>query len=161
MPVGRPAWPASPTCDTRCYDVAQMAREHLTLRVPSDVMRGIADQAARSGRPVTTLAADLLEEGLVMRAYPGIGFREGAAGRRPALLGTRIDVRHVVETVRAEDGDLRRAAAYFQVPVGLIRAAMEYYADHGAQVDAWIEREHRAAAEAESRWRGAETIRRR
>ena len=55
-----------------------MAKEHLTLRVPSEVMREIAREAARSGRPVTTLAADLLEEGLVMPAYPGIGFREGA-----------------------------------------------------------------------------------
>jgi uncharacterized protein (DUF433 family) len=93
-----------------------------------------------------------------MRAYPGIGFREGASGRRPALLGTRIDVRHVVDTVRAEDGDLQSAAAYFQVPVGLVRAAMEYYADHRAAVDAWIERENRIAAEAESRWQRAESI---
>ena len=122
-------------------------------------MRGIAEQAARSGRPVTTLAADLLEEGLVMRAYPGIYFREGAAGRRPALLGTRIDVRHVVESVHAEGGDLEGAAGYFTVSPGLIRAAMEYYADHRAAVDAWIETEHRAADEAEARWRRGESAR--
>jgi uncharacterized protein (DUF433 family) len=137
-----------------------MAKEHLTLRVPPDVMRGIAEQAARTGRPLTTLAADLLEEGLAMRAYPGIYFREGAAGRRPALVGTRIDVRHVVETVHAEGGDIAVAADYFAVPVGLIRAAMEYYADHRTAVDAWIESEHRAADDAEARWRRAESARR-
>jgi uncharacterized protein (DUF433 family) len=136
-----------------------MAKEHLTLRVPSEVMRDIAHQAARSGRPVTTLAADLLEEGLIMRVYPGIGFRDGAVGRRPALMGTRIDVRHVVETVNAEAGDLESAAKYFGVPVGLIRAAMEYYSDHHAAVDAWIEREHQAAAEAEARWHRGDSTR--
>jgi len=80
-----------------------------------------------------------------MRAYPGIGFQEGATGRRPALVGTGIDVRHVVETVNAEGGDLESAAKYFGVPGGLVRAAMEYYSDHQVAVDAWIERKHQAA----------------
>jgi uncharacterized protein (DUF433 family) len=102
------------------------------------------------------LAADLLEEGLAMRMYPGIWYREGAAGRRPALMGHRIDVRHVVETVREEGGDLERAADHFRIPIGLVRSAMEYYADHRDEVDQWIVRERQYAVEAEHQWRRGE-----
>jgi uncharacterized protein (DUF433 family) len=133
-----------------------MAKDHLTMRVAPEVLRGIEREANRTGRPLTTLAADLLEEGLAMRMYPGIWYREGAAGRRPALMGHRIDVRQVVETVREEGGDLERAANYFRIPIGLVRSAMEYYADHKDAVDQWIGREREYAAEAEERWRRGE-----
>jgi uncharacterized protein (DUF433 family) len=133
-----------------------MAKDHLTMRVAPEVLRGIEREANRTGRPLTTLAADLLEEGLAMRMYPGIWYRETATGRRPALMGHRIDVRHVVETVREEGGDLERAANYFRIPIGLVRSAMEYYADHRDEVDQWIAREHEYAAEAEQRWRRGE-----
>ena len=125
------------------------------MRVPADVLRGIEREADRTGRPVTTLAADLLEEGLVMRTYPGIYFRQGAAGRRPALAGTRLDVWQVVDTVEAEGGDFERAAGYFDVAPGLIRSAMEYAADHREQIDAWRARERTHAAAEERRWRGS------
>lgn len=135
-----------------------MAKDHLSMRVAPEIVRGIEREANRTGRPLTTLAGDLLEEGLAMRLYPGIAYREGAAGRRPALLGHRIDVYQVVETVEAEAGDLERAAKYFGVPVGLVRSAMEYYADHREAVDQWIARERKYATEAEQRWRRGQAL---
>jgi hypothetical protein len=65
-------------------------------------------------------------------------------------------VRQVVETVREEGGDLERAAKYFRIPIGLVRSAMEYYADHRDEVDQWIAREREYAIETEQRWRRAE-----
>jgi uncharacterized protein (DUF433 family) len=123
------------------------------MRVAPETLRGIEREADRTGRPLTTLAADLLEEALAMRLYPGIVYREAAAGRRPALMGHRIDVHHVVETVGEDGDDLERAAMYFRIPVGLVRSAMEYYADHKDAVDQWIARERQYAAEAEQQWR--------
>jgi uncharacterized protein (DUF433 family) len=133
-------------------------REHLTMRVPADVLRDIEREARRNGRPVTSLAAELLADGLVMRRYPGIHMRDGAGGRRPALIGHRLDVAHVVTTMRGEGDDIDRAAEYFNVPVGLIRSAMEYYADHTAEVDDWIAKEDEWAAEAERRWRNGQSL---
>ncbi|MGH7685237.1 MAG: hypothetical protein ACREN2_00215 [Candidatus Dormibacteria bacterium] len=130
-----------------------MAKDHLTMRIAPETLRGIEREADRTGRPLTTLAADLLEEGLAMRLYPGIAYRDGAAGRRPALVGHRIDVHQVVETVGVEGGDVERAANYFRIPAGLVRSAMEYYADHKEAVDQWSARERRYAADAEQRWR--------
>jgi uncharacterized protein (DUF433 family) len=132
------------------------ARNHLSMRVRPGVLRGIEREARRTGRPPTTLAADMLEEGLIMRMYPGIGFRDGAGGRRPALLGHRIDVHQVVETVKASRGNLDKAAAYFDVPVGLVRSAIEYYADNAGDVDDWITRQAEQARDAERRWRAGQ-----
>jgi hypothetical protein len=54
-----------------------------------------------------------------MDEHPLIYFREGASGRRPALLGTRLDVADVIETVRVNDRSVERAAAYLELPVGM------------------------------------------
>lgn len=133
-----------------------MAKNHLTMRVPAEVLEGIEREARRLGRPMTSLAADLLGEALVMRTYPGIGYREGAAGRRAALIGHRIDVHQVVAHVQQGKADLDEAAAHFGVSRGLIRSAMEFYADHRAEVDEWAQRQAEFSAEAERRWRAGQ-----
>ncbi len=133
-----------------------MAKNHLTMRVPAEVAEGIEREARRLGRPVTSLAADLLGEALVMRMYPGIGYRDGAAGRRAALIGHRVDVHQVVAAVQRLGGDLDRAAAYFDVPRGLVRSAMEFYADRAEEVDGWARRQAEFAEEAERRWRAGQ-----
>jgi hypothetical protein len=47
-----------------------------------------------------------------MDEHPLIYFRDGASGRRPALLGTRLDVADVNETIRENDRSVERTAAY-------------------------------------------------
>jgi hypothetical protein len=41
-----------------------------------------------------------IEEGIRQDEHPLIYFREGAAGRRPALLGSRLGVAEAIETIR-------------------------------------------------------------
>ena len=62
------------------------------------------------GQPQTALAERYLEEGLRMDEHPLIYFRDGANGRRPALLGTRLDVADVIETLRQNDRSVERTA---------------------------------------------------
>jgi uncharacterized protein (DUF433 family) len=63
--------------------------------------------------------------------------RAGASGaRRAAVIGTRLSVWQVVETVRGEGGDVAAAARYLGIAEALVRAATDYYADFPAEVDA-------------------------
>jgi len=48
--------------------------------------------------PQTALAERYIEEGLRHDEHPLIYFRDGEMGRRPALLGTRLDVAEVIST---------------------------------------------------------------
>ena len=68
----------------------------------------------------------------------GLFSYDGPDGHRQRLLGTRLDVWQVVETVRQNDGSAEAAAAYLEVPVERIRGAIAYHAEHRAEIDGWI-----------------------
>lgn len=83
-----------------------------------------------------------------MTEHAGIVVRSGPAGPRAGLAGHRLDVWQVVETVRNEGGDVEAAAAYLDVTPGLVGAALGYYRDHAAEIDAQTAENARLAEEA-------------
>jgi hypothetical protein len=72
-----------------------------------------------------------------MDAYPDIVFRDGPAGRRPAVLGGP-DVWEVIQVFLAEDRDVSATAENLGLRLGLVEAAVAYDADNGEVVDEWI-----------------------
>ncbi|HKF77863.1 MAG TPA: CopG family transcriptional regulator [Candidatus Dormibacteraeota bacterium] len=128
-------------------------KEHFSLRLHPSTVRRLVAQARHRGLPKTRVAEQYLEEAVRMADHPGIGFRDGAGGRRAALAGHRLDVWQVVETVGQEGGDLEAAAEYLGISPGLVGAAVGYYADYREEVDAWIERNSAMARDAEEAWR--------
>src|SRR4051812_1080184 len=79
-----------------------------SFRLPAATLERLDARARERGQSANTLAARLIEEGLRTEEHPLVYFRDGAAGRRPAMLGTRLDVWQVVETLRAHDGSVGR-----------------------------------------------------
>ena len=128
-------------------------KEHFSLRLHPATVRRLVAHARRRGIPKTSIAEQYLEEAIRMADHPGIVFRDGAAGRRAALAGHRLDVWQVMETVRGEGGNVHAAAEYFGISPGLVSAAVGYYADYRDEVDAWIESNAAMAEEAEAAWR--------
>ena len=49
--------------------------------------------------------------------HPLIYFRESAAGRRPALLGSRLDVAAVLTTLRQNENSVDETADYLEIPI--------------------------------------------
>jgi uncharacterized protein (DUF433 family) len=65
-----------------------------------------------------------------------VRFRTGASGRHePHLSGTRLLVRQVVAQLRDGRGDVDEVADYLGLERSLVRAARDYYADFGAEID--------------------------
>ena len=87
-----------------------------------------------------------------------IRFRDGAAGRRAALAGTRLDVWQVIETLRNSGNSIAETADYLAVPETWVRACARYYAAYPEEVDALTAREHSAAAREEQLWRGEQAV---
>jgi uncharacterized protein (DUF433 family) len=129
------------------------AKQPLAFRVLPRTLEHLKWRAREAGQPQTALAERYIEEGLRMDEHPLIYFRDGAAGRRPALLGTRLDVADVIETLRQNDNSVERTAAYLELPVDRIEAALRYYADYSAEIDDWIEWDRAIAEREEARWR--------
>jgi len=130
--------------------------DHYTLRLAPGIRQRLTEWARRAGLPERSLAQRYVEEGLRHDAHPLIQFLDGPSGRRASLVGRGLDVWEVIATIRDNHGSIREAAAYLEVPAGLVEAAAAYYGEYQQEIDQEIElneaeyeRGHAAAAAAE------------
>ena len=133
-------------------------RRHVTFRLPDRTARELDERAREAGTARNTLAERYIAEGLRLDEHPLIRFRDGALGRRAALVGTRLDVWQVVETLRANGNSLRDTAEYLGCAETLVRASIRYYAAYGDEVDDFAARATAAAERAEQVWRAEQEI---
>lgn len=111
-----------------------------------------------TGESRNALADRLLGEAIRTETHPLIRYQTGAAGRRrPLLVGTRLYVHQVIETLRASDGDVDETADYLGLRPEQVRGALAYYADFADEVDEdaavarELERDERARWERQQR----------
>ncbi len=105
-----------------------------------------------TGLSQTDLAEPYLEEGLRMDEHPSIVFRDGAAGRRPRLPGSRLDAWQVIETVK-QNGSVEEAAGFLELPVEKVLACVRYYADYTDDIDERAARANALAEREQASWR--------
>lgn len=139
----------------RC--VSAMGRTR-SFRWDEQIVRQLADRAVETGQSANALAARYVEEGLRMDDHPQIVFVTRSGGRRPMLVGTRLDVADVVETVLASDNSVEAAAEYLDLPERKVRAAMRYYAVFKDEIDTWRKHSLRLADREEEIWRSEQTL---
>lgn len=111
---------------------------HFTLRLAPDSRRKLQEGARRAHLPERTLAQRYVEEGLRRDAHPLIQFLDGPSGRRASVVGRGLDVWEVIATVLDNDGSSTGAAAYLQIPEGLVQAAVAYYGEYRDEIDSEI-----------------------
>jgi hypothetical protein len=78
-----------------------------------------------AGKKRSQVVSRDVTEKVLERAYPGIGFRDGAADREAYLLGHRVAVWEVLR-VQQETRSLKETAGHFGWPVSLVKRAMAY-----------------------------------
>lgn len=127
-------------------------KEPFSTRLSRSTLARLRARADRTGVARTALAERYIAEGLRMDEHPLICFREGAGGRRPALIGTRLDVAQVIETIRQNENSVDAAAEYLDLPPSHVDACVAYYVAYQDETDAWITRTRDAAQEAEIAW---------
>ena len=135
-----------------------MPKTPRSFRLSPEALESLRRRADDEGTTLTSLAERYIEEGLRRDAYPLIAFRQGAGGRRAALVGTRLDVAQVIETLRQSSNSTSETAEYLSIPEPWVRAAVRYYADYQEEVDEWIERMHSIAEREEAAWRREQAI---
>ncbi len=132
-----------------------MARKHLSVRLDQAVLDRLDAESQRVGVSRSQLATTLLDEGLRMQRHPGIVFRPGPTGRRPALIDGP-DLWEVVSVFRnlgdAGEQRVKRTAEIGNLESTQVRTALRYYAEFQAEVDSWIERVEKESASAEEEW---------
>jgi uncharacterized protein (DUF433 family) len=131
---------------------ASTTKQSVAFRFDRTTVRRLKQRAQETHAAQTALAERYIEEGLRHDEHPLIYFRDGEAGRRPALLGTRLDVAEVLTTIRQNENSVEQAADYLEIPVEHVDACLRYYADYRDEIDAWIERSREAAQRERERW---------
>jgi|SRR5581483_2964346 len=119
-----------------------------SFRLSDDLLTRLDDEAAAAGVSVSALVTALLDEGLKVRRFPGVVFRDGPAGRRAGLMGGP-DVWEVIRDVQRASGRgqarIRRVAAETGLAETQVRLAVDFYAAFPEDVDARLALEARAA----------------
>jgi uncharacterized protein (DUF433 family) len=128
-------------------------KQSVSFRFDPITVRRLKGHAADTGAGQTALAERYIDEGIRQDEHPLIYFREGAAGRRPALLGSRLDVAEAITTIRQNDGSVEEAASYLEIPVEQLEAAARYYGEYTDEVDELIERSRATGERERERWR--------
>lgn len=128
------------------------SKQSVAFRFDPITVRRLKQRASETHAPQTALAERYIEEGIRRDEHPLITFREGAAGRRPSLAGSRLDVADVIATIRENDNSLEEAATYLDIPVEHVEACLRYYADYKSEIDAWLERVEAIASRERERW---------
>lgn len=134
----------------------ERGKQSLAFRLNSSLVEHLRRRAAESGSAQTELVQRYIGEGLRRDEHPSIYFRDGEAGRRPALLGSRLDVDEVISTIRQNENAVQAAAEYLEIPPEQVEAALRYYADFKHEVDTWAERKAQLAERERERWRRRE-----
>lgn len=126
-----------------------MASRATSYRLDAGVKARLERQAAAEGVTERLLLERLVTEGLDGLHYPGIVYRGGPTGRRAAL-AVGPDVWEVVSALRhTSGGDEERVqvlAEQFELHPRHIRTALDFAADHRADIDRQVA-ENEAAAE--------------
>lgn len=116
----------------------------------------LRERARLLGAQHTTLAERYVEEGILMDENPGVYFVDGPMGRRPAVLGTGLDVWEIVEVAKDNDGSIDETAAYLEVDPRVVDTALRYYGSNREEIDDWIARTRELAEREEASWRAAQ-----
>lgn len=121
-------------------------------------MKLLDERAGELSESRNGLAERLLSEGLRTERHPLIVFREWGGGvRRPAVVGTRLFVWQVVDTVR-ESGSVSAGAEYLSLPERHVQAAVDYYADFEDEVDQYRRDQREFERRERERWERSQRV---
>lgn len=132
-----------------------------SIRFEPEVLRRLnAYVAAHPGTTLSSAGNRLVDEALRSHDHPAVIFRDGPAGRRARLVGGPDvwEVMRAVQSARRAEPALTSAEVVdlvtetSGVPAALVRAAVAYWADYPAEVDALVTRADEEEVQARRRW---------
>ena len=126
------------------------SRRPTSFRLPEELLARLDAESRAADTSVTRLVTNLLDEGLKVRRFPGIAYRNGPAGRRASLIGGP-DVWEIVRDLRHVPHEGMERVEFLANEVGLpvdsVLLAADFYATHPDEIDELIEADERAAEE--------------
>ena len=133
-----------------------LERGQLSLRPSARTLERLRERARLLGQKHTVLAERYVAEGVLMDEHPGIHFVDGPMGRRPAVMGTGLDVWEIVAVAKDNAGSIEETASYLEVDPRLVETATRYYGSNRDEIDDWMARVRDLNEREEAKWRAAQ-----
>ena len=105
-----------------------------SVRLPEHAATFVEAEAQRTRRSRGSIVAELAEEAARARTFPGIGFRDGSAGRRAWLEGTGLDIWQVI-AVHEDTGSIEGLSSESGISAAQARTCLAYYERFPEEVD--------------------------
>jgi uncharacterized protein (DUF433 family) len=131
-------------------------RGQLSLRPSARTLERLRERARLLGQKHTVLAERYVAEGVLMDEHPGVHFVDGPMGRRPAVMGTGLDVWEIVAVAKDNAGSVEETASYLEIDSRLVETATRYYGSNRDEVDDWMARVRELNEREEAKWRAAQ-----
>ena len=135
--------------------MAPEARGQLSLRPSVRTLARLRERARLLGQKHTSLAERYVAEGVLMDDHPGIQFVDGAMGRRPAVMGTGLDVWEIVAVAKDNAGSVEETAGYLEIDPRSVETALRFYGSNKVEIDDWLARVRDLSESEEATWRAA------
>lgn len=121
-----------------------------TIRMPDEVRVPLEEEAHLARRDFSSVANEMLLEGIKMRRIPGIVFAESPSGGRVArVAGTGLEVFEVVQAYRSvEKSRERLKEAFHWLSDTQLKAALAYAEAYPEEIEERIRRDDQWSAEA-------------
>ena len=132
-----------------------MASTDLLIHLETSTLERLDTESQRERQTRAALAEIAIEEWLRMQAHPGIVFRPGPAGRRPALaVGPDIwEFARVVQEVEGtEDDTLERIAEFTFLTTHQASIALRYYHEYRDEIDEDVRRRVESSERRRAAW---------
>ena len=131
----------------------ESSKQGVSFRFDPLTVARLKRRSREVGSPQAALAERYIDEGMRMDEHPAIYFRDGGSGRRPAVLGARLDVAQIIETLRQNANSIEETADYLDLSPAQVDAAVRYYADYKDEIDAWLDQSRGIAERERDLWR--------
>ncbi|MDA8189795.1 MAG: hypothetical protein M0T85_16770 [Dehalococcoidales bacterium] len=127
-----------------------MAAVPKTIRMPDEVRLPLEEEAHLARRDFSSVANEMLLEGIKMRRTPGIVFADSPSGGRVArVAGTGLEVFEVVQAYRSvENSWARLKEAFHWLSETQLRAALAYAEAYPDEIEERIRRDEQWTASA-------------
>jgi uncharacterized protein (DUF433 family) len=120
----------------------------LSFHAAEKTEQTVRSLAAQQGVKVSSLVGQLVEEGLAMRRFPGLIFRDGPTGRRAAIAGS-LDVWEIIAILQEYEEDEEAVlTAYPSLTPVALKTARAYTTAYPQEIETRVARSRESEDEA-------------
>ncbi|MEX2238136.1 MAG: hypothetical protein WEB00_11430 [Dehalococcoidia bacterium] len=121
---------------------AAKTRNPLSLRLPEALRSELERQAVNERRTVSSLLAEMINEGLKSRRVPGVIYRDEGGYRSPRVARIGAKVLQIIAAFERNDGDFATVASVYDwLTEAELRMALAYWEAFPEEVKAWLQEE--------------------